>query len=594
MFSDPFTRPDSGDPGADWTVIAGTWSILGNKLNVAAGSGSQIKCNRTIPSDVGTGTGTQTGGLDHFLVYIDIGFTADNDIARMYFDNGQGYVEIQRLTATQGRIRLYAQPDVGTWLPFGCYASRDIPLYGTNTLTLCVDGNVVHATLGGGDLITVPYLVSSSVMHLGASCSGNVTFDNLVISKHYYDLSSCPQCRNEQCAWFLEENSITYGALPSLDYYATVGTGTGTAGAGGYWFYGYGIFCSANSALRFWPHTPRGPIGGFAVNGLQFFTLQTATVRLYWDDSSACLKIQGGGSAGTVTAVGEYDGVEYGLKATVGSGFFICWDGTSFNCGCASVGLSTSLPYVPVGNMNPRIEVTGFTNANDRVVVTSIAGYKDGAQTVPPIGTATAACGVCVADPCANCAKGTIPNQATLSLSGFTQRYAGYYDCPACPGVVGTGSGTFSASPFVISLAYGQPLGVSPPSGVSGCQWAGVCNAPFYGGSNCLPFYARDNFRNGCFNSPLWAWATVSQVAGGYKMTVEVYANVILSLYQTVFDWYAKFEETIVAGTPPDCTTAWGDIPLVYSYLHDSVNDNTMYLWLCDNSSLKVHFKTPP
>jgi hypothetical protein len=542
VFSDPFTRANNQDLGPDWLESAGTggpFRVEDGKLAVTGAAGETVECLHTIPSDVGTGTGTAE--QDHFLVYVSVGFAAaqDGDSFSVHVGDLAARVELQRMSATRGQLRIY-DGDV-------CKGSRNVVLYPSNTVTVCVDGDLVHVAMGGGSLLTIPLAIVSSVVHLSADCVGTITADDFLLSEHYFDDAACPDCRNEDCDWF-DDGGFPYGDLPEVDYTVTVGTGTA---ADGNWYYqGNNIRCDADGSLQVAVTSPRGIAGAVDFSCTHHGDVG-AVVDFFYDSASSCFARFSRESEGYYTVKYFCGSVQYGpaslhVRQTVA--IRLCWDGaTMVGSVLTAVGSSTfvsnvALPEVPVAFF-PRVEVSGL--ASGYVLLNRIVATKDGDAVEPP-----KACPECDVD-CPSCEPGTYRTNLTLTLSGLTIR-------------------DFVCNPYDGLQPYAAPYGQSCPDPVTipmlaftgpfalPCSWYGVSEA-------VVPAYHDYNLFY--FNARLVAAASIVPVAGGHLLSVEISCQIGSVVGAVPAFLWMQFQETFL-GDAPSCEE-FGEVPFADGYQTD-------------------------
>ena len=567
VFSDPFTRPNNQDVGPDWLESAGTggpFRIADNKLAATGAAGETIECLHTIPGDVGTGTAAP----DHFLVYATLGFDTDEDSGSALVGDGAARVELQRYAANRARLRIY---DGAT-----CKGSRSVPLYPANTVVVCVDGDLVHASLGAAELLSLPLAIGSSVTHLSATCAGTVTFDDYILSEHYYDDATCPDCRNEDCEWFTDSGQVS-GDLSTVDYTAT--------GTWDYW--DNAIRGTADGTLQVAVSPPRGIIGSvrFSVpmGELMLHANEGAVVEFHYDSSDSFVRmtrdLAGGYPAGTVRVDFLSGGELFGFAWYVewrdihALHFRLCWDGTTFTAqgwrtgGVGEYGVATiqtvTLPHVPT-EFVPRVVVSGLTSGY--VLLDDIEADKDGDLIEPP-----RLCDECIAPSCPYCADGTYPRTVSVSFSGLTLRtdlppgYEMPYDM-SCPDPVTAELTAQEAIPFLVTRG-------------GGCGWMGDSapdNIPYYTCGH-YPDITPGSYLTRLSNVLAW----VSQVTGGYKLSVRLGTSATYN--------YALFELTVLGGRPNCMSDFDGVIPMVDCHQID-ILEGSCLVYYCNQCSMTCTF----
>ena len=202
-----------------FTETAGDWDIETNRLRIVATADAKITCDTLAPAS-----------SLKYLVSVSVTLGTDGDVARVYVDDSAFFAELERITATCGRLRLY---DGAV-----CKGSVGVALGGYTRLVLCVEAAKVHVGTGGAPMLTVPATPASSIVALGTgACTGTVYFEDFSLSKHAVDDATCPACGSEGSPW-LVDYGCTSGSLSAADY-----TTTGT------WTYASGLKCTADGTL---------------------------------------------------------------------------------------------------------------------------------------------------------------------------------------------------------------------------------------------------------------------------------------------------------------------------------------------------------
>jgi hypothetical protein len=492
--SDTFDRADNTALGAKWTETVGDWSISTNRLAIASAS-AKVTCTTLAPAS-----------SLKYLVSVSITLGTDGDVARVYVDDSAFFAELERITSTCGRLRLY---DGAV-----CKGSVGVALGGYTRIVMCVEAAKVHVGTGGSPMLTVPATPASSIVALGTgACTGTVYFEDFSLSKHADDDATCPACGNEGCVWF-SDCGCSSGSVSAADYaatgtwsYAAPKSGTLVCGRMRCSADGMAIIAVANPGtsgkVNWTLHLDRASLPNCDVG---------TTVRFALDDSDTYLEavvydaggypprgwrvrlVSGGVAYGYALVTGSYGG-ELLLR--------ICYDGA----GTIKAEYAPFLNYLgtvlhTVVTLSPRITVSGL--GAGQYVNIGIDGLTKSPSDI-------SGCLDCAADNCQNCSPGTFTNSARVVLANLTSVD---YGC-ACTDVT-------------------IPLTAS----ASGCAWTGSVAGP-------------------CSSGTWTATATVSAVSGGYKLSVSVSDTTGVS---------ALFEKTYVTGSLPDCSAVFdGDIPRVSS-----------------------------
>jgi hypothetical protein len=202
--TDNFDGDDTTDLGAKWTETSGDWDKYGNRLRIVATANAKVTCTTLAPAS-----------SLKYIVSVSITLGTDGDVARVFVDDSAFFAELERITATCGRLRLY---DGAT-----CKGSVGVSLGGYTRLVLCVEAAKVHVGTGGSPMLTVPATPASSIVALGTgACTGTVYFEDFSLSKHFDDDATCPACGNEGCTWFSDYGCAS-GSLSAADW-TTTGT----------------------------------------------------------------------------------------------------------------------------------------------------------------------------------------------------------------------------------------------------------------------------------------------------------------------------------------------------------------------------------
>src|SRR5574343_408330 len=122
--SDDFDRDDSTDLGAKWTETAGDWSIDTNRLKIVATADAKVECTTEHPT-----------ASTKYIVSVSVTLGTDGDIARVWVDDSAFFAELERITSTCGRLRLYKNTT--------CKGSCNVALGGYTRLVLCSEGDKV-------------------------------------------------------------------------------------------------------------------------------------------------------------------------------------------------------------------------------------------------------------------------------------------------------------------------------------------------------------------------------------------------------------------------------------------------------------------
>lgn len=398
--SDAFDRADSSSLGAKWTETAGDWSIASNTLAVSSAS-AKATCTTLHPTPT-----------NKYIVSATVKFTTDGDVARVYVGDSAYYAELERITSSCGRMRLY---DGAT-----CKGSVGVSLSTWTRLVVCSEEDKVHVGTGGSPMLTIPATVTSSIVALGtAACAGTVSFEDFSLSKHYEDDATCPSCGSEGCTWF-SDNGCASGSLSATDW-----TATGT------WAYDSGMKCTANGAITV---VPTQPLGAATAGATAVFPKPASgvSVKFYLDSASTTyIEVDGYSYSFYTVRVRFYSGgVKHGT-----TGYFTgstitarwCWDGTTLT-GTAGDGIYSHSQYIdatPASN-SPKIDVSGLSGSQTITSLTAVKLHTD-------IG-ASSVCIACGTPDCLNCAPGTFHDSVSVTLAGLISKV---YGCP-CPDMTQT------------------------------------------------------------------------------------------------------------------------------------------------------------
>lgn len=455
-FSDDFNRADDTDLGADWTETAGDWSISSNRLSVASAD-AKATCNTTHPT-----------ASTKYIVSVSVTLGTDGDVARVWVNDSGQFAELERITSTCGRLRLY---DGAT-----CKGSVSVALGGFTRLVVCTEASKIHVGTGGSPMLTIPATATSSVVAIGTgACTGTVYFEDFSLSKHETDDGTCPNCGYEGCIWFTDYGCGS-GNLSATDW-----TTTGT------WEYGSSsivsgrLLCKANGTLTLVPTHPFANCYGHCNWAIPFEWGQDLTgtvVKFYFGDDDAHLEL----TAVALLAPVYYwevklirDGVQFGVTRR-GVNFAVCWNGDTVS---AYAGGSTNTGIVghakaTITAYQPRWEVSSFPSGKT-MRIANLALAKTSAQ--------ASGCADCFGSWCSSCDEGTLTTTARVVLASLT-----------------------SVSPYCTCTDITIPLTAT----TSGCCWAGSAYGP-------------------C-SSGLWtANACVTAVTGGYMLTVTVTTTIGVS-----------------------------------------------------------------
>jgi hypothetical protein len=450
--SDNFDRNDDTDLGAKWTETAGDWDINGNRLRIVATADAKITCDTLAPA-----------ASLKYLVSVSVTLGTDGDVARVFVDDSAFFAELERITSTCGRLRLY---DGAT-----CKGSVGVSLGGYTRLVMCVEAAKIHVGTGGSPMLTVPATPASSIVALGTgACTGTVYFEDFSLSKHADDDATCPACGSEGCTWF-SDNGCASGSLSAVDY-----TTTGT------WAYGYHygscLKCTSDGTLAVVPTHPRNPKGTikFSTNPPDgsvtvyvrlYYDASTNVYAEYWNDSTVPFDPIHGNWRARFFAGGTQYGPAIYCNLAMGDHITLCYDGTSIIGGTTQGSDKVYIPGAPE-TCQPKIEVVGLSATYPDVNVFVLTAYKHGDD--------VAGCQECGTPTCTTCLPGTFTNSARVVLANLTSVD---YGCKCSD---------------VTILLYAT---------ASGCSWTGTATGP-------------------CSSGTWTATATVSAVTGGYKLSVSV------------------------------------------------------------------------
>lgn len=495
--SDAFDRADSTSLGAKWTETAGDWSIDTNRLKIVATADAKATCTTTHPT-----------ASTKYIVSVSVTLGTDGDIARVWLDDSAFFAEIERITSTCGRLRLY---DGAV-----CKGSVGVALGGYTRLVLCSEGDKVHVGTGGSPMLTVPATVASSIVALGTggTCTGTVYFEDFSLSKHFDDDATCPACGIEGCTWFFDGTGfLPSDASPALCAADYTTTGTWAYYQGSSWPFAVPcIRCTANGTLTIAPSHPL-PSGKMTVTW-EVPNWGTEVKAIFSLGGSAALEILNQNVWGSVWGWQcrlMSGGVQYGITIEGNSypcytpnEFRLCWDGSVLS---ASVRNSTSIScggWRTVGVVTDSIAVVA-----PQVAVSMLSGYeKFDIYDVECVKHQDdlVHCPSCTAG-CPTCAPGTFSTLAQVVIANITSNL---YGC--------------TCTDVTIPLTAAS----------SGCQWTGSVSGP-------------------CSSGTWSATATVTESGGNYTLTVVVTVSGGVT---------ATFSNTV--GSLPDCMTDFdGDVPRV-------------------------------
>jgi hypothetical protein len=488
---DNMDHPDSTTLDPMWVETAGDWDYNGNRLRIVATPNAKVTCTTLAP-----------GSSKKYLVSASITLGTDGDVARVYVDDSAFFAELERITSTCGRLRLYD----GTT----CKGSCGVSLGGYTRLVMCVEATKVHVGTGGSPMLTVPATPASSIVALGTgACTGTVYFEDFSLSKHFDDDATCPACGNEGCTWF-SDNGCASGSLSAADY-----TATGT------WEYANGLKCTADGAITVVPVQPLG-LATYGVYAAVPLPATGVSVKLYYDSTlTDYIEIDGYISGVSSARVRWWSGgVEFCPEWIVSQyatsvQLSLCFDGTTL-MGRVWDGYSDSsygLPGEPT-TLTPKVNVSGLTGGVTQTITSFVVVKAAGDIGVSGV------CLDCGTPDCLNCEPGTYPTFVRVVLAGLTSTT---YGC-ACNDIIFTGK--------------------AKQNSTWGCEW--------------LDPNVTDP---GCMAPRKWSLQVlVVAVTGGYKLRV----NLSLGNMESGPGVSLLFEETVLSGSPVDCMTVFdGDIPLV-------------------------------
>lgn len=452
-FSDNFNRTDDTDLGADWTETAGDWEIVSNTVQTSDAD-AVLTCDEEHPT-----------ASNKYIAVVTVKFDTDGDIARLVIADGDYYAEVERITSTCCRVRLYDN----TGADPVCLGSSGGSLSPWARIVVCSEEDKIHVSIGGSFPLTIPSTVTSSVVSIETgTCTGTVSFEDFALSKHYEDDNTCPACGDEGCTWFADSGCAS-GSLSATDW-----TTTGT------WTYTSGLKCTANGAITVVPEQPLGAVTYGVAYNINRPSLGV-TVRLFYDASlDAYVEVEGTSSSQAAVSFWS-GGVQYGRRwhtvlATVP--VKICWDGTNLVARYSGKDVLTNIfsysAYIPgtPSAFFPHIAVSGLSGGATHTTL-SVVAVKDAGD----IGM-SGECQDCGTPGCTSCAAGTFPTNVQVVIGGLTSVV---YGC--------------TCTDVTIPL---YALGFS-----SSCSWEGVTTGPCGSGS--------------------WTGvATIAPVTGGYKLTVVV------------------------------------------------------------------------
>ena len=176
IFVDEFTRSDSTDIGADWTEVAGDWSIASNKLRISS-------ANALALCDV------FDASLPNHPMSVVFRMSANGDKARVivnYTDSSNyDFVEFQ-LGATTSTMRLYTRVGGSNTQISVEYESTagTSPTTGDDiTMEICAHANYIsaNATWGAAGLFAASRTTNTgnqAAVATGDTVTGNVDFDS--------------------------------------------------------------------------------------------------------------------------------------------------------------------------------------------------------------------------------------------------------------------------------------------------------------------------------------------------------------------------------------------------------------------------------
>ena len=489
--SDNFDRENNTDLGAKWTETAGNPEILDQALAFVAQADAKATCTTIHPTP-----------SNKYIVSATVKFTADGDIARVWISDSEYFVELERINASCGRVRIYDNTGASPV----CKGSSGGSLSPWARVAICSEEDKIHISVGGSFPLTIPATVTSSIVAVGtAACTGTVSFEDFSLSKHFSDDATCPACGSEGCTWFSDNGCG--GTVPSPTDYTVTGTWSG------------GLRCTADGTLTILTANP------LASQKCRFAfkiterpdagTLDGTLVKVYLDGSDAHIEAE-------VVQLGSWwfyksawkvrlysGGIQYGATRWVmfqqSTTFELCWDGSTLSAsGLAGMNWYTlgSAP-ASITTIAPRIEVSSLPGGQ-YLTFDWITGTK--------LTSDVAGCQDCA--PCTICSPGTWLHTAKVDFAGLTSTL---YGC-AC-------------SDFSLNLEATDNISFS--LGMPACA--------FWVGQPTLCGYLY-NVR-----------AIVTAVTGGYKLSVTLQFGTGTATF-----------ETTVLGASVDCGTAFdGNIPFV-------------------------------
>ena len=393
--SDNFDRADSTNLGAKWTETAGNPEILSNALAFVAQANAKATCTTLHPTP-----------SNKYIVSATVKFTADGDVARVWIGNSGYFVELERITATCGRLRIYDNTGASPV----CMGASGGSLSPWARIAICSEADKIHVSIGGSFPLTIPATVTSSIVAVGtAACTGTVSIEDFSLAKHFDDDATCPTCPDEACPWFTD-NGCASGSLSATDW-----TATGT------WVYDNGIKCTADGKLTLVPECPFGA-DGTALRATVPKNIQTTgtivraylTADTYIELSSAGAVLHSGGSTSATKLWAEI----WDLGGYPNPTLSICCDATRV-IGFIEAGVKTlvwEFAWTPT-TLAPAVEVdnaTGLTTLLTLIECRKITGE-------------IATCPDCLVNTCEHCTNGTYTATSKIVIAGLVSNV---YGCP--------------------------------------------------------------------------------------------------------------------------------------------------------------------
>ena len=244
-FADNFNRDDETDIGADWTEVAGDWSIASNKLAISSAN-AIADC-------------LATGGTNGRIVVVTVQAANTGDKIRVYLSRNPTpggtsyYAEI--IWGASGTVKLYeGAVEKGSAALATSTSAIEVRLCGSYNEMVCWAGtSVVAGTTASTNWLAAGY---DAALGTGATCTGQATFEDFSLESHFTDDPACEPC----CVYY---PNATYHAADDWEVISGTWTITWNAVLGC-----YDLSTSDNDAVvkYKYPHPEAGSWGSVYFN----------------------------------------------------------------------------------------------------------------------------------------------------------------------------------------------------------------------------------------------------------------------------------------------------------------------------------------